>query len=45
MLIQDYVKAINARYLSGIAREHAYRGDLQQLLETLLPSVLKLLSY
>lgn len=40
MTISQYLEKVNARYRSGISREHAYRGDLQQLLEQLLPGVL-----
>ena len=35
MTISEYVKNINNRYKTGISREHAYRGDLQNLLESL----------
>ena len=40
MSIQDYVSKINARYASGISTEHSYRGDLQNLLESLAPDVM-----
>ena len=39
-LISDYLERINTRYQTGISREHAYRGDLQYLLEHLLTDVL-----
>ena len=40
MNINDYLSIVNKRLQTGISREHAYRGDLQQLLETLLPNIL-----
>ncbi|MDZ7660486.1 type ISP restriction/modification enzyme [Fodinibius sp.] len=40
MTVQDYVEELNRRYKSGISREHSYRGDLQSLLESLLPGIL-----
>ncbi|GAK59089.1 adenine specific DNA methyltransferase [Candidatus Vecturithrix granuli] len=39
-MIQRYLDAISTRYQTGIAREHSYRGDLQQLIESLAPDVL-----
>lgn len=40
MNLSQYIDNLNARFQTGISREHAYRGDLQQLLESLLPSVM-----
>lgn len=40
MTLQNYVEIINTRFLTGISREHSYRGDLQTLLQTLAPNVL-----
>jgi len=40
MTIEEYIFNIRKRYQTGISREHAYRGDLQQLLETLLPDTI-----
>jgi len=40
MPIQDYLEAINKRYKAGISTEHSYRGDLQNLLKSLLPHLL-----
>lgn len=40
MTISEYLKAIAKQYRTGIAREHAYRGDLQQLLSAICPGVL-----
>lgn len=37
MTVQIYLDNINQRYKQGNATEHSYRGDLQQLLESLLP--------
>lgn len=39
-LITNYIDNLNKRYKTGISREHAYRGDLQHLLECLLEDVL-----
>lgn len=38
MTISEYIERINERYKSGRSTEHSYRGDLQQLLESLLPN-------
>ncbi|MGE3291537.1 MAG: adenine methyltransferase [Geminicoccaceae bacterium] len=40
MNLSSYVMALDKRYRSGIAREHSYRGDLQNLLEFAVPNVL-----
>jgi predicted helicase len=40
MDVAEYVKIINTRYQTGIAREHSYRGDLQNLIHSLLPMFL-----
>lgn len=40
MTVQEYIDKIHKRYITGISREHSYRGDLQTLLETLAPEVL-----
>lgn len=39
MTIEKYIDNINQRYQLGNATEHTFRGDLQQLLESLLPEV------
>jgi predicted helicase len=39
MTIDDYIKNINLRYKQGNATEHTFRGDLQQLLESLVPEI------
>jgi predicted helicase len=40
MTLAQYLAALDRQYRTGIAREHAYRGDLQQLLTALCPGVL-----
>jgi hypothetical protein len=40
MTIQEYIDKIHKRYITGISREHSYRGDLQTLLESLAPDVM-----
>ncbi len=39
MTLDQYIASINTRYKSGNATEHTYRGDLQQLIESLVPTV------
>ncbi len=39
MTIEEYIKNINDRYKRGNATEHTFRGDLQQLIESLVPSI------
>ena len=39
MNITNYLDNINKRYKLGNATEHTYRGDLQQLLESLVPEI------
>lgn len=39
MNIQQYIDNLNRRFQTGISREHAYRGDLQLFLETLLNDI------
>ena len=39
MTVEQYVDNVNRRYKLGNATEHTFRGDLQQLIETLLPDV------
>ncbi len=39
MEIQEYVANINKRYKLGNATEHTYRGDLQHLIESIVPGV------
>ncbi|MDP3360320.1 MAG: N-6 DNA methylase [Lutibacter sp.] len=40
MNIQQYLSKINTLYVTGNAREHAYRGDLQNLIMGILPDIL-----
>ncbi|WP_278035252.1 type ISP restriction/modification enzyme [Flavobacterium nitratireducens] len=40
MTIQEYLSKINTLYITGNAREHSYRGDLQNLIMEILPDVL-----
>ncbi len=39
MTLDQYVTNINNRYKQGNATEHTFRGDLQQLLESLAPGI------
>jgi len=40
MTIQQYIDKVNTLYKTGNAREHSYRGDLQNLIMAILPEVL-----
>nr|WP_315213424.1 type ISP restriction/modification enzyme [uncultured Flavobacterium sp.] len=40
MTIPQYLSKINTLYLTGNAREHSYRGDLQNLIMAILPDIL-----
>jgi predicted helicase len=40
MNISNYVKMLNTRYATGFSREHSYRGDLQNILQDLMPDIL-----
>ncbi len=39
MTIDQYIHNINKRYTLGNATEHTFRGDLQQLIESLVPTI------
>ncbi len=39
MTTQEYIENINKRYKLGNATEHTFRGDLQQLIESLVPEI------
>lgn len=39
MTISQYIDNINNRYKHGNATEHTYRGDLQQLIESIVPEI------
>jgi predicted helicase len=40
MTIQEYIEKVNALYQTGLSGEHSYRGDLQNLLSSILPDTL-----
>ena len=40
MTLTQYIEKINTLYKTGNAREHSYRGDLQNLIMAILPDVL-----
>lgn len=40
MTIQEYIDKVHTRFRTGISTEHSYRGDLQNLLESLAPDIL-----
>jgi len=39
MTTQQYIDNVNQRYKLGNATEHTFRGDLQQLIESLVPEI------
>ena len=39
MNLNDYITTINQRYTQGYATEHTFRGDLVNLLESLVPEI------
>ena len=39
MTISQYLDSLNRRYQLGNATEHTFRGDLQQLIESLVPDI------
>lgn len=39
MTLDQYISSISTRYKLGNATEHTFRGDLQQLLESLVPTI------
>jgi predicted helicase len=39
MNLSQYIDSINQRYKLGNATEHTFRGDLQQLIETIVPEI------
>jgi len=41
MTLKQYIDNLDKRYRLGNATEHTFRGDLQQLLETLVPRTKK----
>lgn len=39
MTVSEYLQSINNRYKLGHATEHTFRGDLQQLIESIVPDI------
>jgi predicted helicase len=39
MNLHDYLTRLNSKYVSGIAREHAYRTDLETLIRNIVPHI------
>ena len=39
MTLSQYIDNINTRYKLGNATEHTFRGDLQNLIESLVPNI------
>lgn len=39
MTLEEYIDNINKRYKLGNATEHNFRGDLQTLIESLVPTI------
>ncbi len=39
MTIHQYLEILSDRYKSGISREHSYRGDLENLIRSLVPEI------
>ena len=39
MNLNQYIQAVNSKYVSGIAREHAYRTDLENLIKNIVPHI------
>jgi len=39
MTIEQYIDSVNKHYKLGYATEHTFRGDLQQLIESIVPAV------
>ncbi len=39
MTLQEYIDNLDKRYRLGNATEHTFRGDLQQLLESLVTTI------
>ncbi len=37
-MIQDYIQAVNAKFVTGKTTEHSFRGDLQSLIESIIGS-------
>jgi hypothetical protein len=39
MTLDQYISNINQRYQLGNATEHTFRGDLQQAIESIVPTI------
>ena len=39
MTVSEYLQSVNTRYKLGHATEHTFRGDLQQLIESIVPNI------
>lgn len=39
MTVSEYLQSINTRFKLGHATEHTFRGDLQQLIESIVPNI------
>ena len=37
-MIQSYIQAVNAKFITGKTTEHSFRGDLQSLVESIIGS-------
>lgn len=37
-MIQNYIQAVNAKFITGKTTEHSFRGDLQSLVESIIGS-------
>ncbi len=40
MTLQQYLDKINSRFKTGITTEHSFRGDLQTLIENIVPGIM-----
>jgi len=40
MTLQQYIDKINSRFKTGITTEHSFRGDLQILIENIVPGIM-----
>lgn len=39
MTVSEYLQSVNTRFKLGHATEHTFRGDLQQLIESIVPNI------
>lgn len=40
MTLQQYIEKVNSRFKTGITTEHSFRGDLQTLIENIVPGIM-----